>query len=154
MKHKVVHTCLATLFAIGLVVSIAAPAHAGGRCSLALSAGHFGFTDNGTVVGIGPRTAVGVFTLDGAGSLVDGVATSSLNGSIAQETFSGTYTVNTDCTGTGAATIYSSGTETLALTFNLSFDDNMKEMRAIFTSATLPDGTPLPTVINLQARKQ
>lgn len=154
MKHQIVYTCLATFVVIALILSTAGPAQAGGRCSIALSAGHFGFTDTGTVVGIGPRTAVGVFTLDGAGKLVDGVGTSSLNGSVAQETFSGTYTVNGDCTGTGAATIYASGTETLALTFNLSFDDNMKEMRAIFTSATLPDGTPLPTVITLQARKQ
>lgn len=154
MKHQIGYTCLVILVSIGLIVSMATPAQAAGRCSLALSAGHFAFTDNGTVVGIGPRTAVGVFTLDGAGKLADGVGTSSLNGNVAQETFSGTYTVNADCTGTGAATIYSSGTETLALTFNLAFDHNMKEMRAIFTSATLPDGTPLPTVINLQARKQ
>ena len=154
MKSGNVSWRFAPLVLFALTMSMAVPAHAGARCSLALSAGHFAFTDNGTVIGVGPRTAVGVFTLDGAGNLVNGVATSSLNGSVAPETFSGTYTVNADCTGTGAATIYSSGTEILALTFNLSFDNNMKEMRAVFTSATLPDGTVLPTVINLQARKQ
>ena len=121
---------------------------------MARSAGNYAFTDNGTVIGVGPRTAVGVFTLDGAGNLINGVATSSLNGSIAQETFSGTYTVNSDCTGTGSVTIYSGGEEILALTMNVSFDNAMNEMRAIFSSVSLPNGQQLPTVINLQARKQ
>jgi hypothetical protein len=28
-------------------------------------AGNWGFTDSGAVIGVGPRTAVGIFTLDG-----------------------------------------------------------------------------------------
>jgi hypothetical protein len=123
-------------------------------CSLARSEGKWSFTDNGTVVGVGPRTAVGIFTLDGAGNLINGVATSSLNGSVAAETFSGTYTVSSNRTGTGSVRIFASGAEILALTFNMSFDNDMREMRAVFTSAALPDGTPLATVINLDARKQ
>lgn len=156
MKHKIARTSLASLFAVALIMSMAAPAHAwgGSECSLARSKGNFAFTDNGTVIGVGPRTAVGVFTLDGAGNLVNGAATSSLNGSVANETFSGTYTVNPDCTGTGNVTIFAGGTEILALTMTLSFDDDMREMRAIFSSVSLPNGTPLQTVINLEARKQ
>ena len=155
MKNKAVCNWLPVVVAAIVVVSIAAPAHASGhRCSLARSAGNYAFTDNGTVIGVGPRTAVGVFKLDGAGNLTNGVGTSSLNGSVAQETFSGTYTVNSDCTGTGSATIYSGGTEILALTMNLAFDDEMEEMRAIFSSVSLPDGTQLNTVINLEAKKQ
>ncbi|HXZ39565.1 MAG TPA: hypothetical protein VEG68_02415 [Terriglobales bacterium] len=155
MKKTIVRTALAVVFAIGLITSMAAPAHAWDRpCSLAGAAGNWSLTDQGTVVGVGPRTAVGVFTLDGAGNLTNGVATSSLNGSIADETYSGTYTVNSNCTGTFNVTIYSSGTELFVLTANMAFDDDMREMRAIFTSATEPNGTVLPTVINLEARKQ
>jgi hypothetical protein len=154
MKNKVARAGLAVIFAASLLSSTASFAAEKQACSLGNSAGNWAFTDNGTVLGIGPRTAVGVFTLDGAGNLTNGVATSSLNGSVAQETFSGTYTVNSDCTGTANVTIDSGGAEILALTMNLAFDDGVKEMRAIFSSASLPDGTQLFTVINLDARKQ
>src|SRR5215471_2396805 len=98
MKKKIAQTALAVLFAIGVIASVAAPAHAWDHpCSLAGAAGNWSLTDQGTVVGVGPRTAVGTFTLDGAGDLTNGVGTSSLNGSIAEETFSGTYTVNSNC---------------------------------------------------------
>jgi hypothetical protein len=155
MKNKIARTGLASLFAVALIVSMSAFAQTEEHgCSLTRSEGKWSFTDNGTVVGVGPRTAVGIFTLDGAGNLINGVATSSLNGSVAAETFSGTYTVNSDCTGTGSVRIFASGAEILALTFNMSFDNDMREMRAVFTSAALPDGTQLATVINLEARKQ
>lgn len=36
----------------------------------------------------------------------------------------------------------------------LAFDDDMKHVRGIFTSAATPNGTQLLTVINLDARKQ
>ena len=108
MKHKIARTVLAGLFAAVVMMGITAPAHAWDRqCSLAGAAGKYGFTDNGTVIGVGLRTAVGVFTLDASGNLNDGVATSSLNGSVANETFSGTYTVNSDCTGTISVNICS-----------------------------------------------
>jgi len=155
MKIKVVRTGLTSIFATALMVSMAAPAHAGNRpCSFAGAAGKWSDSDQGTVVGVGPRTAVGIFTLDGAGNLTNGVATSSLNGSIVDETYSGTYTVNSNCTGTFNVTIYSSGKEIFVLTLNAAFDDDMRELRGIFTSVTEPNGTVLPTVINLEARKQ
>jgi hypothetical protein len=126
----------------------------GGVCSLARAAGNWGFTDNGTVVGVGQRVAVGRFTLDAEGNLINGVATSSLNGAIADETFSGTYMVNFDCTGTINAKIFASGTELFSVTLTLSFDDHMRELRGLFTSAVEPNGTALATVIALDARKQ
>lgn len=155
MKHKVARGFFATLFAIGIVASMAATAQADEHaCSLARAAGKWSFTDNGTVIGVGPRTAVGVFTLDGNGNVVDASATSSLNGSTAVETFSGTYTVNADCTGTVKVTIYASGVAILNLTVNTAFDDGMRQMRGLFTSVTLPNGTPLATVIALEAKRQ
>ena len=154
MKTKVVRTTAASLLAVSLIVSMATAAHAGGPCSLARAAGHWSLTDNGTIVGIGPRTAVGVFTMDGNGNLQNGVAASSLNGTVASETFSGTYTVNPDCSGSFDVKIYSGGTELFELTAFTAFNDDMREMRAVFTSVVAPDGTALPTVINLDARKQ
>jgi len=154
MKRNIAPTTLVIVFVATLVLSMAVPAHAGGPCSLARAAGHWSLTDVGTVVGIGPRTAVGVFTLDGDGNLLNGVAASSLNGSVASETFSGTYTVNPDCSGSFDVKIFSGGTELFELTAFTAFDDDMREMRAVFTSVVAPDGTSLPSVINLQARKQ
>lgn len=154
MKYTIARTSLASLFAVAFILGMVAPAHAGGPCSLARSAGNWSLTDNGTVVGVGPRTAVGVFTLDRNGNLLNGVAASSLNGSVASETFSGTYTVNPDCSGTFDVKIYSGGVELFELTAFTAFDDDMREMRAVFTSLVTPGGTSLPTVINLDARKQ
>jgi hypothetical protein len=156
MKRQIARTGLAGLFAVALIMSMAATAQAGSSaCSLARSAGTYGFTDNGTVVGVGPRIAVGIFTLDAAGNLKNGKATSSLNGSVAGETFSGTYTVNSDCTGTfdNVQIRDLSGNLLLTITADLAWDDNMRQLRAIFTSATLPDGTSLLTVISADGRK-
>jgi hypothetical protein len=155
MKHMIVRTAFAVMLAVGLTANMAVAARAEDHdCSLAHSAGHWSFTDNGTVVGVGPRTAVGVWTLDGHGNLLNGVATSSLNGSIASETFSGTYTVNSDCSGTVDVKIYSGGTELFEVTGFTAFDDDMKEMRGVFTSIVTPNGSSLPSVISLEARKQ
>jgi hypothetical protein len=125
-----------------------------GGCSIASVAGKWGFTTNGTVVGIGPRDSLGILTLDGAGKLVNGKATSSLNGTVTDETFSGTYKVNPDCTGQFAIEIFDlSGNKLLTATLNIVIDDNGREVRAMFTSAVLPDGTALGTVITVQARR-
>lgn len=132
----------------------AARAQDEGGCSNGSVAGKWAFTTNGTVVGIGPRDSLGIFTLDGAGKLVNGKATASLNGNITDETFSGTYTVNPDCTGKLAIEIFDlSGNKLLTATLNVVFDDNLRELRAIFTSAALPNGTPLGTVITVQAKR-
>ena len=154
MKHEIARTVVAVIFAGGLISSLTAPAFAGGPCSLARAAGNWSLTDNGTVVGVGPRTAVGVFTLDANGNLLNGVATSSLNGAVASETYSGTYTVNPDCSGSFDVKIYSGGVEQFELTAFTAFDDDMRQMRAVFTSVVEPDGTSLQSVINLDARKQ
>jgi hypothetical protein len=81
-------------------------------------------------------------TLNAAGNATNGKATSSLNGTVTKETFSGTITVNPDCTGTGNFDIFDlSGNLLLTVTKDVAWDDNMRELRLIFTSAVLPDGT-------------
>ena len=153
MKPKIARAALTVIAAGAVMASVTTTAHAWNECTLAGTAGKWAFTDNGTVIGIGPRTAIGVFTLDN-GQILDGKATASLNGAVTTETLLGSYTVNANCTGAGTATIYESGTPILNLKLKLSFDDDMSEMRGIFSSAATPNGTVLQTVINLQARKQ
>ncbi len=154
MKRNIARTGLVIIFATTWVVSMAGTAQAGDpACSLARAAGNYGFTDSGTVVGVGPRTAVGIWTMDAAGNVTNGKATSSLNGTIAQETFSGTYTVNPDCTGSLAVDIFESGNLLFTVTGDLAWDDNMREVRFIFTSAVSPVLGALQTVINGDARK-
>jgi hypothetical protein len=59
-----------------------------------------------------------------------------------------------DCTGKSAITVVgSSGNELFNRTFDLVFDDNGRQMRAMYTSVTLPNGTALGTVINVDAKR-
>ena len=125
----------------------------GGACSLGSVAGSYGVSDSGTIVGVGPRAAVAVLTLDAAGN-ISGKTTASLNGSVTYVTDSGTFTVNPDCTGTASFSEFDhSGSLIITGTADVVFDDNMREIRFIFTSVALPDGTPLPIVTNGEARK-
>lgn len=156
MKHKPAQTALAILFAAGMIVSVAAPIHADDHhsCSLAGAAGTYGASDSGTVVGVGPRAAVAQLILDATGNITGTVA-ASLNGSVSNTTLSGTYAINPDCTGTTAFGEYdSSGNLLISATVALVWDSDMREFRFLFTSATLPNGTALATVINGEARKK
>lgn len=156
MKRNISLTTLAMTFLTMLNVGLASAARAQDErgCSNATVAGKWGFTTNGTVVGIGPRASLGIFTLDGTGNLVNGKATASLNGSVTDETFAGTYSVNPDCTGKFAIEIFDpSGNKILTATLNIVFDDNVRELRAMYTSAVLPNGTPLGTVITANGKR-
>lgn len=155
MKRLIIGTTLAIISCvIFLNLAPAARAQDEGGCSNATVAGKWGFTTNGTVVGIGPRASLGILTLDDAGNLRNSKATASLNGSVTDETFSGTYSVNSDCTGKLAIQIFDlSGNKILSATLDLVFDENVRHLRAIFTSVALPNGTPLGTVITVSASR-
>jgi hypothetical protein len=61
--------------------------------------GSYGFSRSGTAAsGTLSVVAAGVLVFDGAGN-VSGHDTTSVNGNIIRRTFSGTYTLNSDCTG-------------------------------------------------------
>jgi hypothetical protein len=123
-------------------------------CSLSRAAATWTFTDSGTVIGVGPRVAFGKFTLNASGNLLNGVATSSLNGVIAVETFNGTYTVNSDCTGTISIEIFAGDTELFAVSADVLFDDRMHRLNGIFTSIVTPSGVSLPSAIAVEGRRQ
>ena len=156
MKSKMTRTVTVISFFVTTFLNTTAllPAAHGQSCSLARAAGTYGFSTSGTVVGVGLRTSVGIVTLDAAGNATNGKATSSLNGTVTKETFSGMFMVNPDCTGTTTVEIFDqSGNLLFTVTADLAWDDNLREVRFIFTSAVPPDGKPLPIVINGDARK-
>jgi len=75
-----------------------------GTCTLASLEGGWGFALSGTILA-SPAAATGVLTVDGEGNF-SGHDTLSANGMIMSEAFTGTVTVNPDCT--TSATIVSS----------------------------------------------
>jgi hypothetical protein len=121
-------------------------------CSKAGVEGKWGFSTNGSIPAIGPVAATGLFNQDREGNIT-GSQTRSLNGDIANETFTGTATVNSDCTGTDTIQVFQDGNLVRTTTLNVVYDDNAREARAIFTSLVLPDGTNLPTVLTIEARR-
>jgi hypothetical protein len=102
-------------------------------------------------VGVGPRAAVGTLTLDAAGDL-NGEVTASLNGTILAGTLTGTYEVKSDCTGTASFAEIDQFGDHITTKVSAVWDDNMRQLRFLFTSVTL-NGTPLAIVVNGDARK-
>jgi hypothetical protein len=153
LKRNLSSTAFVIVFVATIVMSMAATAQAGNACSFARAAGKYGTSDSGTVVGIGPRAADALLTLDAAGN-IGGPVTASLNGSVTHGTLSGTYTVNPDSTGSANFSEFDqSGNLTITATVDFVWVDNMREILFIFTPATLANGTSLGTVINGNARK-
>jgi hypothetical protein len=150
MKQLIASKTLVILFAAALTVGTA-QAHDGG-CSNASVAGKWTFTTSGSIPSIGPVAAVGSYVADRSGNL-QGSQTRSLNGDIAAETFTGTSTVNPDCTGTDVIQVFISGVLVRTSTLNLVYDVDGPKARAIFTSLVLPDGTSLPTVLTIDATR-
>jgi hypothetical protein len=154
MKRYIV-SVVPVLALLGILIASSASAqtkdHHG--CSTVTTAGNWAFTDSGSVVGLGPFGAIGTFTLDAAGNVI-GEQTNSVNGSVSRLTFSGPYTVNSDCTGSTNLDVFDSlGNKVRTSGLDLVFDDDIQEMRAIFTSVVLPNGVNLPAVITLEARR-
>lgn len=83
--------------------STAATATAANKCNTSTLKGSYGHLVNGTILGFGPFTVVGVATFDGDGKW-SRVETSNVNGQVFPETLTGTYTVNPDCSGTAHMT--------------------------------------------------
>jgi len=155
MKRHTASTMLTIVFLANLVVSsgtLQAKDHQG--CSTVVTAGKWAFTDTGSVVGIGPFGAIGTFTLDSAGNVV-GEQTNGVNGNIARQTFTGSFTLNSDCTGAAILDVFDlSGNKVRTTGMDIVFDDDVQQMRSIFTSVTLqPSGTNLPAVITLEAKR-
>lgn len=125
------------------------------QCSLGGTAGKYGFTLSGVVnlpTGAVPIAAVGQARLDSAGN-VSGIEARTVGGGYADETFTGTFTVNADCTGATTLQFFESGQLVRTSILSIIFDDNEREIRMVQKSLQLPNGAFLPVVITVQARK-
>lgn len=140
--------CVAAV-ALGIVSAAQAGTQ---KCSLASVAGTYGLTTTGSIPGIGPVAAVGVVTVEKSGN-ISGSQTRSLNGAVGDETFTGTATVNPDCTGTDVIQVFQDGVLVRTSTLNLVYDDNGRSARPIFTSIVLPNGAQLPSILTIDARR-
>jgi hypothetical protein len=155
MKHNIALTTLMIAFVALFFLNTAATAQAKlplHSCSNATLAGKWGFTSTGFLIGIGPVAATAISTFDGKGNL-SGSQTRSVNGDVADETFAGTYTVNSDCTATDIVKVYQSGQLVRTTTLQIVIDQNGEHGHAIFSKVELPDYTILPAVITLDATR-
>jgi hypothetical protein len=131
---------IVAIFALALTATPAAKADDRG-CSNATLRGTYSDQDTGTIVGVGPFAGVNVDSFDGKGHLtISGI--SSVNGDVSSGVETGTYHVNSDCTGT--YTVRDSFGDTFDAFFVIGDDGN--ELRIVITDPG--------TVINCIARKQ
>jgi len=133
---------LSTLFALAAVITTTSAARAQNVCSNATLNASYAFTDSGfadsgifmrhaRVKGAAvPVSALGVLAFDGAGNVSFSTLTLVVNGGISSETGSGSYTVNSDCTGSISLTNGSIA----GITFNLSIVGGGAEVFGLLTS--------------------
>jgi hypothetical protein len=124
-------------------------------CSVTAVAGEWAYTEIGSVIPASaaiPFAAVARYTLDAGGDL-SGIATSSSGGTVANVTLKGTGTVNPDCTGTLTVGVYASGNLVRTATFDVVYVDGSREARAIIASLVLANGTIVPSVLTVDAKK-
>ena len=149
-----------TVLVLSLLVTMSQyltmPAHAQ-QCSAAGVAGGYGFTITGALLFPPPAppvplAAVGKASFSANGGL-SGTEARSVAGGFANETLKGTFTVNSDCTGTLTAEVFESGQLVRTSVFSIVFDNDEKEIRAVQESLQLPDGTFVPAVITVEGKK-
>lgn len=133
MKNNLIAKTILAAVGIALSVTMALPAQAT-QCSLANVRGSYGYTANGFVA-IGPGTfvpvaAAGRITFDGNGQ-VSGTQTRVVAGASLDETYSGTYTVGPDCTGSFTVLV---GPDTRTSTVDLVWTNNTNAASAVFTT--------------------
>jgi len=132
MKRKM---ALATLAAVGLAsfIGMALPAQAS-QCSLANVAGSYGYTANGFIAtapgSFVPVAAAGRITFDGNGH-VSGTQTRVVAGSSLDETYSGTYSVNPNCSGSFTVLVEP---DTRTSMVDLVWTENTNGASAVFTT--------------------
>lgn len=122
-RRRMVVALVATL----VISSLATRTSAQERCNNASLLGSYAFQVDGTNVN-GSFAAVGKNSYDGKGNL-KGVIVISSNGAIIPASYTGTYTLNADCTGIKSAAL------DIGLTVNFYFvvDSNLREIRMIVT---------------------
>ena len=117
-------TVMLSVLAVSSLLGLAVDSRAQAACSTASLKGTFGLTCQGTFGGE-PAAEVGIATYDGKGK-VSGKSTISVNGTITKGVeFSGTYTLQADCTGSAS---FLDGSQ-----LDIVLDAHRSELRAIAT---------------------
>jgi hypothetical protein len=113
-------------------------------CSLRSVAGTFGYVVTGIRNGVGPIAGAGELTFHRDGTISDGKQTVSFGGAIADETYSGTFTVNSDCSGSFVVDV-ASPIAPRTSHIDLVWVDDGNGAKAIFTDAG--------TILTAEARR-
>ncbi len=100
---------LAAITAVNTAYAGSGEGEANSSFSLRSVKGGYGFVIDGVSINVidsttTPAAAVGRFTADGNGNIVEGVRSLNVGGSVQEEVFTGTYTVNEN--GTGELTVH------------------------------------------------
>ena len=139
-----------------LAMAMVVPVAHGHDCSMARAAGTYGFTLTGVLItpaGAVPAAAVGRAVVDVNGH-VTGTEARSVGGGYADETLSGTLTLNDDCTGSITLNFFENGQLARTSVLSVVFVSNQTELQMVQKTLTLPDGTAVPVVITATAKKQ
>jgi hypothetical protein len=155
MKRSIARTTFVIISAVTLCMGLATAAYAedDGGCSTVRVAGKWGFTLTGTLllpapIGPVPGAAVGRISVDAAGN-ISGTEARNVGGSFANETITGSWTVNSDCTTIVTVKIYESGVLVRTSVLSGVFVNQSNKLRAVQESLTNPDGSTIPVVITL-----
>jgi hypothetical protein len=147
MKHTAKTFTIAALAALALSVAPAAKAADRG-CSNASLQGSFADKDTGFIYPAAnaapvPFAGVNVETFDGNGNITGGGFASVGGGGAQHQTYTGTYKVNPDCTGTYSITLSPSGMQAHAF---FVIDHSLNNLQIVITDPG--------TVITCVARRQ
>jgi len=129
MKSSSIATALTIATVTALALGVAPKAKAQTGCSNLTLKGTWADKDSGLIIGAGQFAGVNLETFDGNGHIA-GSGYSSVNGAVSQGSYSGTYTVNPDCTGTYTVT-FSGGGPTVHAFFVIDYAGN--ELQIIIT---------------------
>jgi hypothetical protein len=151
MKRKFAWTTLVTSVA-AVCLGVAPALHAAEHCSSAKAAGDWGLTLTGTLIlptGPVPGAAVARTRIDAAGN-ISGTEVRNVGGAFANETITGSMTVNSDCTAILTVNIYESGVLVRTSVLDAVIVNHSNKIRALQESLTLPDGTTIPVVLTFE----
>lgn len=135
--------------------AVATPVAEADQCTALKAAGNYGFTLTGVLITTGgpvPIAAVGRASVDISGH-VTGTEARSVGGGFANETLSGTITVNPDCTGSMNVNFYEAGQLVRTSVLSIVFVNNQQELQMVQSSLTLPNGANVPVVVTVNAKK-
>ncbi|MEJ2365811.1 MAG: hypothetical protein P8075_13340 [Deltaproteobacteria bacterium] len=98
--------------------------------------GSYGFSFQGEILGVGPVAAVGVLEADGRGNITDASRTINISGITFEQTFTCTYSVNPDGTGSAVCELDEPPPEGAPAveTFGVVLVDNAKGFRFVGTT--------------------